>query len=93
MIRTERLMCVFINYTYTYLHPLGGLDIETVYMSLKIVATCSIKDLCMDYHHCIVPSHKNFSSGLTHFCTILRHDGQHTPFVYTVAIMLQCMLR
>ena len=37
----------------------------------------------MDYHHCIVPSHKNFSSGLTHFCAILRHDGQHPPFVYT----------
>ena len=38
MIRTERLMifmCVFINYSYQ--HPLGGSDIETVYMSLKIV--------------------------------------------------------
>ena len=37
----------------------------------------------MDYHHCIVPSHKNSSSGLTYFCAILRHDGQHPPFVYT----------
>ena len=80
MIRTERrviFMCVFINYTYTNI--LWGAQISKQSEN----CTCSIKDLCMDYHHCIVPLHKNFSSGLTHFCAILKHDGQYPPFIYT----------
>ena len=82
MIRTERLMIFMCVHKLHIPTSFGGLRYRnSVHESEN--CTCCIKDVCMDYRHCIVPTHKNFSSGLTHFCTILRHDGQHPPFVYT----------
>ena len=56
------------TYTTRYIH---------VTMYRYRASTCSIKSLCMDYHHCIVQGHKTFSHWLVRY--LVRVQANCTP--------------